>query len=101
MTDTKKMGWNATFAMAVGGMVGGGIFSVLGVVLQLAGPLAWLSFVLAGAVALGTSIAYIELARKFGEGGGAFTFLREIDHEGVAGSLSWVLVGGYVFTIAV
>ncbi|MBK8492680.1 MAG: hypothetical protein IPL49_17775 [Saprospirales bacterium] len=29
--NNEKMGFNATWSMAVGGMVGGGIFSVLGV----------------------------------------------------------------------
>ncbi|MGZ8754593.1 MAG: APC family permease, partial [Acidimicrobiia bacterium] len=33
--------------------------------------------------------------------GGAFTFLREIHKEGLAGSLSWVLLVGYVLTNAV
>ena len=36
-TRVHKMGFNATWSMAVGGMVGGGIFSVLGVVVMLAG----------------------------------------------------------------
>ena len=96
-----KMGLQATWAMAVGGMVGGGIFSVLGLVIAIAGPWAWLAFVLAGAIALATGWSYVSLAARFGEGGGAFTFLREVHREGLAGSLSWVLVLGYVLTMAV
>lgn len=38
--------------MAVGGMVGGGIFSTLGVVVGIAGAWAWLSFAAAGLIAL-------------------------------------------------
>ncbi len=56
------MGWNATFSMAVGGMIGDGIFSVLGVVVDIAGSWAWASFVLGGAVAFVTSLSYIRLA---------------------------------------
>jgi Ca2+/Na+ antiporter len=37
--DAGKRTWNGTFTMAVGELVGGGIFSVLGVVIGLAG--AW------------------------------------------------------------
>jgi amino acid transporter len=96
-----KMGWNATFSMAVGGMIGGGIFSVLGVVVDIAGPWAWASFVLGGALAFVTALSYIQLAERFGEGGGAFTFLGKIGHPGVAGSLSWLLIAGYVLTTAV
>jgi len=95
------MGFNATWSMAVGGMVGGGIFSVLGVVVMLAGRWAWLSFTIAGLIALATAYSYSQLAEKFGEGGGAFTFLREVNREDFAGSLSWVLIFGYILTISV
>jgi len=87
--------------MAVGGMVGGGIFSVLGVVINLAGSWAWLSFLFAGLVALISAHSYSQLSIKYKESGGAFTFLREINHKGFAGSLSWVLILGYTLTISV
>ncbi len=100
-SDTKEMGLNATWSMAVGGMVGGGIFAVLGVVVDRAGQWAWLSFLLGGVIALATAYSYAELSARFGESGGAFLFLRKIHHEGVAGSLSWVLIVGYVLTLSV
>jgi len=84
--------------MAVGGMVGGGIFSTLGVVVGIAGAWAWLSFAAAGLIALTAGYSYVKLAAYYGEGGGAFTFLREINAEGFAGGLSWVLIIGYVLT---
>ena len=102
MSDSSaKMGFNATWSMAVGGMVGGGIFSVLGVVIATAGQWAWASFLIAGLIALATGYSYVALAAKFGESGGAFTFLREVHREGLAGSLSWILIIGYVLTISV
>ena len=63
-------------------MVGGGIFSTLGVVIGIAGALAWLSFVAAGLVAFAAGYSYVKLAGHYGEGGGAFTFLREIEPTG-------------------
>ncbi len=87
--------------MAVGGMVGGGIFSTLGVVVGIAGAWAWLSFATAGLIALAAGYSYVKLAAHYGEGGGAFTFLRKINAEGFAGNLSWVLLVGYVLTNAV
>lgn len=87
--------------MAVGGMIGGGIFSTLGVVIGIAGAWAWLSFVAAGLIALAAGYSYVRLAAYYGEGGGAFTFLREINAERFAGGLSWVLIIGYVLTNAV
>ena len=98
---SEKMSFNATWSMAVGGMVGGGIFSVLGVIIHTAGQWAWLSFILAGLIALISAHSYSQLAIKYQEGGGAFTFLREINHVGLAGSLSWVLIMGYILTVSV
>jgi len=82
-------------------MVGGGIFSTLGVVIGIAGRLAWLSFLVAGVVALLAGYSYAHLARRYEKSGGAFTFLREIHEDGFAGSLAWVLIVGYVLTNAV
>ncbi|WP_446008809.1 APC family permease [Candidatus Electrothrix sp.] len=96
-----KLGFNATWSMAVGGMVGGGIFSTLGVVVGIAGAWAWLSFAIAGLIALAAGYSYVKLAAHYDEGGGAFTFLRKVNAEGIAGSLSWVLIVGYVLTNAV
>ncbi len=99
--STGKLGFNATWSMAVGGMIGGGIFSTLGVVVGVAGAWAWLSFTVAGLIALAAGYSYVELAGAYGEGGGAFTFLREVHAERFAGGLSWVLIAGYVLTNAV
>lgn len=95
------MGFNATWSMAVGGMVGGGIFSVLGVIIGTAGQWAWLSFIIGGLIALVSAHSYSQLSNKYRKGGGSFTFLNEINHQGIAGSLSWVLILGYVLTISV
>ena len=96
-----KLSFNATWSMAVGGMIGGGIFSTLGVVVGIAGAWAWLSFAVAGLIALAAGYSYVKLSAFYGKGGGAFTFLREINADGFAGSLSWVLIIGYVLTNAV
>lgn len=101
MTENKKMGFNATWSMAVGGMVGGGIFSVLGVVIEHSAQWAWFSFLLAGIIAFISAHSYSQLSLKYKQSGGAFTFLNEINHEGLAGSLSWVLILGYVLTLSV
>ncbi|TDN86372.1 hypothetical protein DET49_11532 [Salegentibacter sp. 24] len=97
----EKMNFRATWSMAVGGMVGGGIFSVLGVIIETAGQWAWLSFLIAGVISLISAHSYSQLSTKYSEGGGAFTFLREINHGGFAGSLSWILILGYILTMAV
>lgn len=97
----QKMNFNATWSMAVGGMIGGGIFSVLGVIISYSGRWAWLSFLLAGIISLISAHSYSELSMKFKEGGGSFTFLRKINHRGFSGSLSWILILGYILTLSV
>lgn len=97
----RKLTWNGTFTMAVGGMVGGGIFSVLGVVVALAGGWAWASFLLAGTVAFLASLSYVALSTTWSQGGGSYGFLRHVGRDSAAGNLTWVLVVGYVLTVAV
>ena len=82
-----KMSLNAAWSIAVGGMVGGGIFSVLGVVVETAGAWAWLSFLVAGVIALISAHAYSQLSIKHREAGGAFLYLRQIGQHGPAGAL--------------
>lgn len=97
----EKLGFNATWSMAVGGMVGGGIFSTLGVVVGISGALAWLSFLVAGLIALAAGYSYVKLAALHKKDGGSFTFLRAVGANSAAGSLAWVLIVGYILTNAV
>lgn len=96
-----RIGPLRAWALAAGGMVGGGIYVALGVVIQAAGKWAWLSFLLAGVAAVFTAFSYARLSNHFGQGGGAFEFLELMKREEWAGSLSWLLIVGYTLTIAV
>ena len=87
--------------MAIGGMIGGGIFSVLGVTIDLAGHLAFAAFLLGGVIAGLTAHAYARLALHAGRAGGPFTYLREEGHTGAAAWVAWLLIVGYVFALAV
>jgi hypothetical protein len=96
-----KLGlWDAT-AMGVGGMIGGGIFSVLGVAITLAGNLAFGCFVLGAVLAAGTAWSYAGVTARAGESGGPFVQLRARGHPELAGWLLWLLVFGYVVAMAV
>ena len=88
------------WCLIASGMVGGGIYTALGVVVALAGQWAWLSFLIAGLLALPSAYNYCRLSNRYQRSGGAFEFLEEMDRKGLAGSLSWVLLLGYVLTIA-
>jgi amino acid transporter len=96
-----KMGRYTAWAMAVGGMIGGGIYTLAGVILGVAGPLAWVSLVGGGLIALATVRSYYDLTREVGRDGVPLTFLLHRGHPRVAGVLAWWLLLVYVLAMAV
>lgn len=97
----KALGLPGAWAMAVGGMIGGGIFSTLGVVITVAGQWAWVSFLIGGAIAWCSGHSYAELTVKRDRPGGSYGFLRDLGHDTLARYLMWVLIAGYTLTVAV
>lgn len=87
-------------AMAIGGMIGGGIFAVLGEGVRRAGNATFLAFGLGGLLALLTGMSYSRLTLRFDEPGGSFSYVERLVGPGAAGTLSWFLLLGYVFTIS-
>lgn len=97
----KKLNPISVWALAAGGMVGGGIYTVLGVVVAVSGQWSWLSFLFIGILAVTAGYSYVFLTNKFMDSGGAFAFLNECHDKAIAGNLAWLLILGYVFTISV
>ncbi|HED08767.1 MAG TPA: amino acid transporter, partial [Ignavibacteria bacterium] len=60
MKQTEKLGLKELIAMGVGGMVGGGIFSVLGLSVSVSGHAAPIAFAFGGFVAFITGLSYIK-----------------------------------------
>lgn len=89
-------------AIGVGGMIGGGIFSVMGLAVDISGNGAPLAFLLGGLLALVAGHSYIALAVSFRSDGSSFTFLEYAfpRHPVVAAFSGWVVVIGYVGTMA-
>ena len=69
-----QIGMVAAVSIGVGGMVGAGIFSILGVVAHAAGNAMWLAFAIGGVVALLSTYSYAKLGAAFPSSGrrGAF-----------------------------
>lgn len=86
--------------MAIGGMVGGGIFAVLGEAVVTAGNAAFISLGFGGLLALITGVVYARLTVEFDEAGGEFIFIEHITGPRFAGTVSWFLILGYIFTIS-
>lgn len=87
-------------ALAVGGMVGGGIFVILGEAVVTSGNATFISLGIGGLLVLVTGSVYGKLTVKFNEPGGSFTFIEHITGPDFAGTVSWFLILGYIFTIA-
>jgi amino acid transporter len=88
-------------AIGIGGMIGGAIFSVLAVTIQLAGHLAFVSIILAGALALVTAHAYAGLSRGSERPRGLYACLRRARHPELVAVTTWLLILGYVILLAV
>lgn len=95
------LGLNDAWSLAVGGMIGGGIFSTLGVVIMLAGKYAWLSFVMGGLIALATGHSYARLTVEERKSGGAYRFLKTEGYDRSAKFVAWLLIFGYILTVSV
>lgn len=100
-SSSHALGPGGAWAMAVGGMIGGGIFSTLGIVISVAGQWAWLSFLGGGLVALASGHSYSAMTRRIGKPGGSYAYLRALGWNRAARFVVWVLVLGYVFTVSV
>ena len=88
-------------SIGIGGMVGGGIFAVLGLAAGLAGGATPIAFLIAGVVALLTSYSYAKLSVAYPSKGGTVIFIDKafgIDFfTGTANNLLWI---GYIVTLA-
>ena len=97
----ERLSLKEVIAMGVGAMVGGGIFSVLGLAMDQAGHAAPLAFALGGLIALLTGISYAHLGLDFPSDGGSFTYLEHaFPNRNIAGIGGWLLLVGYVGTMA-
>ncbi len=92
--------WGAV-AIGVGGMVGGGIFAVLGLSVQITKGAAPLAFLLAGLVALLTARSYALLSKVYPSRGGTVTFLNRTFGAGLfSGGINVLLWLSYIVMLA-
>jgi amino acid transporter len=92
--------WEVT-AIGVGGMVGGGIFAVLGLSVELTGGGSPLAFLIAGIVALVTSYSYARLSVTFPSQGGTVAFLDRAFGSGLlTGSANILLWISYIVMLS-
>jgi len=97
----KSIGYWSVVAIGVGGMVGGGIFAVLGLAVQLAKGGTPVAFAIAGLVALVTAYSYAKLSVAYPSQGGTVEFLNQAFGTGLtAGGLNILLWVSYVIMLS-
>ncbi len=77
MKPNNKIGLKETMSIGIGGMVGGGIFAVLGLAVALAKGGTPISFLFAGILALITSYSYVKLSIAYPDRGGTVRFVNQ------------------------
>jgi len=97
-----KLGTFSTLSIGIGGMVGGGIFAVTGLTVEVTRGAAPLAFLIAGLVALLTSYSYLKLTLRFPGEGGTVEFLNRAFGSGtVTGAANILMLLSYVVLLAV
>jgi amino acid transporter len=97
----QSLGYWSVVSIGIGGMVGGGIFAVLGLAVHLAKGGTPVAFALAGFVALITSYSYARLSTAFPTQGGTVEFLNHAFGTGIiVGGINIVLWLSYNIMLA-
>ncbi len=89
-------------AIGVGGMIGGGIFSMLGLAVSITGHAAPFAFLIGAMVAFFAGYSYIRLALTFRNDGASYVYMaRAFPHRPEVSTLvGWTVTIGYVGTLA-
>jgi amino acid transporter len=97
----KKIGFWEAYSIGVGGMIGGGIFAVLGLTILLAKGAAPIAFLFAGIIALLTSYSYAKLSVRYPSEGGTVEFLvRAFGNNLLTGYLNLLLLSSYIIMLS-
>jgi len=98
----KNLGFKELLAIAVGGMVGGGIFTILGISVSMVGVLAPFAIALGGVVAWFAGYSYVKLGLYYKDEGATYSFFkRTYPHSHLAASfIGWYTIFGYISTLA-
>ena len=100
--SNKTLGVTELIAIALGGMVGGGIFTILGISVSMVGVYTPLVIILGGLIASLAAYSYVKLGVYYKDEGATYSFCkRTFPNSPFAASLiGWWVIFGYISTIA-
>ena len=87
-------------AMGVGAIVGTGIYTLIGVGANLAGPAVLISFLAAGIVCACAALAYAEVSTMMPTAGSAYTYSYAVLGEMIAWVVGWSLILEYSLVVS-
>jgi amino acid transporter len=89
-------------AVAVGGMVGGGIFTILGISVSMVGTLAPFAIVIGGVIAWFAAYSYVKLGVYYKDEGATYSFFKRTYPSShlAASFIGWYTIFGYISTLA-
>ncbi|MDO6597123.1 APC family permease [Oceanihabitans sp. 2_MG-2023] len=96
-----KIGLKEAMSIGIGGMVGGGIFAVLGLAVALAKGGTPIAFLFAGVLALITSYSYVHLSKTYPDRGGTVKFINQGFGKSIfSGAISNLLWVSYIIMLS-
>lgn len=98
----KSLGVPELIAIALGGMVGGGIFTVLGISVSLIGVYTPLAIAIGGLIAALAAYSYIKLGVYYKDEGATYSFYKKTFPQSpfAASLIGWWVIFGYISTLA-
>ncbi len=98
----KELGLGELIAIALGGMVGGGIFSILGIATENIGNATPYAILIGGVLALCAAYSYVKLALLYKDEGATYSFFKKTfpNSERASSVIGWLIVFGYISTLA-
>ncbi|MBD3791390.1 MAG: amino acid permease [Campylobacterales bacterium] len=98
----KNLGVPELVAIALGGMIGGGIFTVLGISVSVIGVFTPIAFLIGGVLAYLAAYSYIKLGVYYKDEGATYSFFKKTfsDSAFAASLIGWWVIFGYISTLA-
>ncbi|CAA6799091.1 MAG: Amino acid transporter [uncultured Sulfurovum sp.] len=98
----KNLGFKELLAIAIGGMVGGGIFTILGISVAMVGALAPFAIALGAVVASFAAYSYVKLGVYYKDEGATYSFFKRTypNSDMAASFIGWYTIFGYISTLA-
>ena len=100
-TSLKRvLGLSEVTAGGVGIIIGAGIYVLLGAATADAGPIVWISFLLAAVLSALTGLSYAELSSMFPSAAGEYEYTRHAFPKWIAFTVGWTMIMGLVVAAA-